>query len=249
MNTTRTICNAGAALLIVLGLSLSVPARSEESPTGVATKSWQTVVQKMGGAEPDFSSIEARGNFVMSFGDQVTSVPQQFLYQLPDRIRSTSSIGGGELVVIVNGDSGVTRVGDRSLPMVDGAARAQIDELRRSFFSLIHNAGDPSLSIQKNATLDGNGCSWLEVSLKPIQSSLCVSDNGTIVRQTHKGRHPIQQSPGTLAFEYGDYRDVEGRWIPHRWEVSFDGSSVGRVELDSITFKPSFDDQTFRVAE
>jgi len=207
-------------------------------------------VERIGGENLDFSSIEVSGNAYLVIGDQETAVQQTFSYRLPDRIRSTSVMGGIKIVVIVNGDTGVTRLGDRGTLMGVGTIKVQLQELQRSLFSLIQHHDDPTLQvISVEGPTTERTCSWVKLSVGGVQSRLCIGDSGEIVHQIHNGRHPIQQSPGELGFGYDDYRKVEGRWIPHLWKVSFDDSLIYRFEIEKITFAPEFDDQTFRVEE
>lgn len=235
--------------LMLTGMIALLPLHGAGTQADTSAAKWQAAVKRIGGEKLDFSAIETSGMLITVFGDQETGVRHTISYQLPDRIRTTLEMAGG-FEVIVNSDTGVIKMGEQKMPMGTGAVQTQLEELKRSFFSLIQNHDDPDLQVK---SIDGPSeertCTWLELSIAGVQTHLCISESGEIIKQFHKGRHPLQQTPGELGFGYSDYREVEGRWIPHRWEVTFDGSLIYRIEIEKITFTPTFDDQTFRVEE
>ena len=132
--------------LILIAFAL-LPLLAAEAPPDTAVARWQTAVQKIGGEKTDFSSIEARGKLITVFGDQESAVEQTLSYQLPDRLRTTIAMQGG-IVVIANGDAGVMKMGDQRLPLGAGSVRIQLQELKRSFFSLVQQHDNPTLQVK-----------------------------------------------------------------------------------------------------
>ena len=75
----------------------------------------------------------------------------------------------------------------------------------------------------------------IAVTLMGAESRLCVDGDGNIVRQIYQGRHPMQQTPGTLELAFSDFTDMDGAQVPKSQVMYFDGQEIAKMTLESFS--------------
>ncbi len=67
-----------------------------------------------------------------------------------------------------------------------------------------------------------------------------MADDGTVLRQTYQGKHPMQQTPGMIEVLFSEYSDVSGHLIAHKQVMTFEGQPLATVTVNSIELNPEF---------
>ncbi len=153
----------------------------------------------------------------------------------------------GDQTVVVTGAEGFAVAGGRTMPLPSAALERQTRGMARDLRILVRYASDPSLEAVAAGedTVDGVKCQVVAVTYKGAESRLCVAPDGKVLKQSYQGEHPTTRAPAQIEVYYSDYRDVEGRMVPHKEVIKADGQEAVSLTLESFKVNPPVDDKLF----
>jgi hypothetical protein len=97
--------------------------------------------------------------------------------------------------------------------------------------------------------MDGTACELLSVSFRGKESRLCVDQEGKVLFQRYQGKHPFQGNPGVMEVRFSEYKELDGRLIPHKREISFEGEKLVTENLESIEINPDLSPALFELPD
>ena len=181
-------------------------------------------------------SYELAMDVSLSMGGQKIGLSQTVAYVAPDKLRQAMNTPMGEQVVVVNGDKGVMLAGGQRQPLPAPMIERQLKEMNRDLLVLAAHADDPKLeavAVGKDASA---GCDLVAVTLNEMESVLCIDALGRVLRQEYQGNHPLQQTPGKVAWLFSEHAQIGEIDFPMRRVMLFDGSELATATLTSLTF-------------
>ena len=130
-------------------------------------------------------------------------------------------------------------------------AERGIQQLGRDLLILAYNVGNPELEGVAGGTddVDGTSCDVVSVSFKGIESRLCINGDGTVLKQSYRGNHPFQGTPGMITMHYSDYVEQAGRLLPRTSSMRFEGEEVATVTIESLEINVDLDASLFELPE
>jgi hypothetical protein len=196
-------------------------------------------------------SVQAGATVVVSMGGQSMSLGQETSFILPDRIRVSVSTPMGQQVVTINGSAGVMEAGGRSAPVPGEMVESSVRDLNRELLVVLDNAEDPELEAVAAGSdeVDGAACEIVSVTFNGTESRLCVDEAGTVLKQSYQGKHMFQGTPGLVEVRFSEYGDVDGRRLPRRQEIRFEGELLATVTVDSLEINAELDPSLFELPE
>jgi hypothetical protein len=200
------------------------------------------------GAE-EIASVVSDSTIAFSLGGQTMSLTQEMSLILPDKLHQTIKTPMGDQMMVLNGDQGYMKAGGQTQPLPGSMVEEQLKDLGRELIVLMVNRDNPELEALAagSDSVDGTACDVMAVSFKGSESRLCVAENGTVVRQTYQGKHPMQQTPGMIEVRFSEYSDVSGHMIAHKQVMTFEGQPLATITLNSIELNPEIDDTLFEI--
>jgi hypothetical protein len=125
----------------------------------------------------------------------------------------------------------------------------QISDLSRQLLFLVSGVGDDSLEAVAAGSedVDGAPCEIVAVSYGGTESRLWIAADGTVTKQVYQGKHPMQGTPGTIELRFSDYREQDGRMIPYKQTMLFEGEELGTMEINTIAINPELAADTFEI--
>jgi zinc protease len=167
----------------------------------------------------------------------------------PDRMANTINLPFGEVVQVIDGDSGFAKSpqGMQELTGDELAdARAQIVE---DWMYLLGHYDQFPVQLLESEDVGGVTCDvvliwtddsddrWLKMYFDPSTHAL--------VRTQQKSKHMVTQTPGISHTDYSDLRPVDGIQVPHAWVSYFEGEKLIEAELTKLEINPSIDSSIF----
>ncbi len=70
-----------------------------------------------------------------------------------------------------------------------------------------------------------------------------------MLKQSYRGKHPMQGTPGTIEILFQEYDEIEGRQIPRKRVMTFEGQELATITLLEIQFNPELDPSLFEIPE
>ena len=122
-------------------------------------------------------------------------------------------------------------------------------ELSRQLLFLVNGLGDAGLEAVAagKEDVDGSPCEIVSVSYAGNESRLWVAADGTVAKQVYQGKHPMRGTPGTIEVRFSDYREQDGRLIPYKQVMLFEGEELGSLEIETIAINPELAAGTFEI--
>lgn len=203
-----------------------------------------------GGAK--LNSVESlRQTATMTLSVQGMELPAsvESNYIFPDRMANAINLPFGEVLQVVDGDTGFSKSPQGMQDMGPDElteARAQIVE--DTFYLLGNFDGFPVQALESedvNGTtcdvvlvwIDDTNDRWLKMFFDPTTNQ--------IVRTEQKSKNMVTQAPGMGHTEYSDVRDVNGVKVPHKFVNYFDGEKVIDGEVTSFELNVTIDESLF----
>jgi hypothetical protein len=151
--------------------------------------------------------------------------------------------------VVLNGSRGVMRAGGQSQPVPATMVEEGLQDLSRELLVLASHRDSPKIEAVAagKADVDGRSCDVVVVSYGGTESRLCVDETGKVLKQTYNGKHPVNQTPALVEVLFSEYGDVDGRLVPHKQVISYDGQELMTVTLNSMQINPELDSAQFEV--
>jgi len=195
------------------------------------------------------ASLTADYTIAFNMGGQEISLGQVTSLVLPDKLHQTMKTPMGDQMIVLNGDEGFVSAGGTVQPMPKSMIEDQMKDLGRDLLVLVNAVDSPDLETVAAGEdeVDGTSCEIVAVTFMGNESRLCVAADGTVVRQTYQGKHPMQQTPGMLEVRYSEYSDVAGHLIPHKQVMTFEGQPLATITLNSIELNPELDQSLFDI--
>jgi predicted Zn-dependent peptidase len=245
-----------ASLGTVTNVDIAIPPPPDKAPkvakSAASLAAGQQLLAKAAGAlggtnSSDVKAIEASAKMTLSMGGQSIQMSRTTLIVFPDRMRQVMSTPMGDQTVVVSGASGFAIAGGKTMPLPAASLERQTKGMARDLRFLVRYASDPSLEAVAGGedTVDGTKCQVVAVTYKGTESRLCVASDGKVLKQSYQGENPITRAPGQIEAYYSDYREVEGRMVPHKEVVKADGQDSFTLTLESFKIDPPVDEKLF----
>jgi predicted Zn-dependent peptidase len=175
------------------------------------------------------------------------SVEANFIF--PDRMANKINLPFGEVLQVVNGDTGFTS-SPQGLQDMGGTeladARGQIVE--DTFYLLSNFDGFPVQSLDSE-DVNGTTCDvvlvWIDDTSDRWLKMYCDPTTGQVVRTQQKAKNMVTQAPGMGHTDFSDVKDVAGVKVPHKYVNYFDGEKVIDAELTSFELNATIDESLF----
>lgn len=206
------------------------------------------VARALGGADAaTVVAISSSATTTVSMGGQSMSLKRSGLIVFPNRVRQAVVTPMGEQVIVMDGGEGFMTMGGQVRPLPSSMVEKEQEDLRRDLRVLVRYHADPELEAVAGGAdeVDGQPCTVLAVTFKGVASQLCVAEGGTVVRQTYQGTNPLTRAPGQVELRFADYRELDGRQVPHRQIMLVDGEEVMSSTLESWQVNPAVDEALF----
>lgn len=206
------------------------------------------VARALGGADAGtVVAISSSATTTVSMGGQSMSLKRSGLIVFPNRVRQAVVTPMGEQVIVMDGGEGFMTMGGQVRPLPASMVEKEQEDLRRDLRVLVRYHADPELEAVAGGAdeVDGQPCTVLAVTFKGVASQLCVAEGGTVVRQTYQGTNPLTRAPGQVELRFADYRELDGRQVPHRQVMLVDGEEVMSSTLESWQVNPAVDEALF----
>lgn len=167
----------------------------------------------------------------------------------PDRLASTISLPFGEVIQVIDGDTGFAKspqgmqelAGDQ---LAD--ARAQIVE---DWAYLLGHYDNFPVQLLESEDVDGVSCDvvlvWTDDSNDRWIKLYFDPSSHVLVRTQQKDKHMVTQTPGISHTDYSDLREIDGIKAPHAWVTWFDGEKLVEAELTGLEVNPEVDETIF----
>lgn len=201
------------------------------------------------GARGKFRSMTADYTIAFKMGGQTMEMGQKLSLVLPDKIRQTIKLPMGEQLVVVNGSDGYMAMGGNRQPLPAAMIEESRKEIVRGLVQLVNHRDDPSLEAVAGgeSKVLGTSCRMLAVSVGGVESRFCVGANGAVLSQRYQGKHPMEQRPGTMEVVFSEYKPLDGRMLPTKQVLHFEGEELATITTNSVQFDPSIDESQFSV--
>jgi predicted Zn-dependent peptidase len=223
-------------------------ARTSENLEAGATL-FAMAAAKIAGDGAKVTSVKTDMTMEVKMGGQSMALGQSVAFELPDKMSVTVSTPMGEQKIVINGDRGVMSMGGQQRPLPEEMVADQFKQLTRDLLLLANSLGEEGLEAVAagKEEVDGRSCDIVAVSFQGAESRLFVAPDGTVVKQVYQGNHPMQRTPGTIEVHFSDYREVDGRMIPHKRVMHFDGEEFASVSIDAISINPELEAGMFEM--
>jgi hypothetical protein len=244
----------------VVALDITIPPPPDTAPKIARTEAGLAEGGKvlarmgaaMGGADAGtIEAIQSRGTVAVSVQGQSFSLGRAVVTVFPDKVRQVLQTPGGEQAIVLNGDQGFILVGGqpRDLPAADVEEASQ--DLGRELEFLVRYHEDPALEALAGGSdeVDGVTCDVIAVTYRGAESRLWIDGDGRVVKQAYQGKHPFTQAPGQIEMHFGDYKEIEGRQVPHQRKMQVDGEEVMSISVEVYEFNPEVDPTMFEKPE
>jgi len=201
------------------------------------------------GSGAKIKSIKSDATLVVKMGGQSMSLGQSVVTELPDKLTTTMRTPMGEQKIVINGDRGMVFAGGQQQPLPDSAVADRLSDLNRQLLFLVNGLGDEGLEAVAAGSedVDGAPCEIVAVTFGGSESRLWVAADGTVAKQVYQGKHPMRGTPGTIEVRFSDYREQDGRMIPYKQTMLFEGEELGSMEVDTIAINPELEAGTFEI--
>ena len=242
----------------VAALDITIPEPPDTRPEIEATaenlEAGGSLFQKVArhisnGATEKVSTAKASYKLAVNMGGQSMSLGQELSMMLPNKMRQAISTPMGEQVVVLNGDQGFMSGGGQKMPMPEERIKEGLQTLGRDLLILTGNIGDPEIETVAAGTgeVDGKPCEIVSVTFLGSESRLFVDEDGKVVKQSYQGKHPFRGTPGMFEVMFSEYTSIEGRMLPKKQVMLFEGEELATITLDSIEVNPELDPVLFEV--
>lgn len=206
------------------------------------------VVSVLGGDDATSTGALRIGTSILvSMQGQTMNMSQTLLLVFPDRMHLTMKAPMGERELVVDGDQGFAISGGLSEPIPAAQVERQLADLGRELHFIVryNDAEDLEVLVAGEEEVEGTPCQVLAVSFKGTASRLWVDAEGRVVKQAFQASHPFTGAPGQFEVLLSDYREVEGRSVPHKRVTHIDGELFAEGQVQSFEVDPEVDEGLF----
>ncbi len=236
----------------VAKLDITIPALPDTTPKVAKTaagleagkKILARMVSALGGPDRDrVGAVRTTGTAQVTMGGTAISLSQSVLYVFPDKMRVEQKTPMGEMTTVLSGTEGFALRGDKPMPLSSEQIQERQRQMGRDLRLLVRYSDDPTLEALSagQETVEGAPCDVIAVTFRGVESRVWVDPTGKVLKQSYQGTNPLTRSPGQAEAFYSDYRDHDGRQVPHKQVVRFDGQEAITLTLDSFEVNPEVD--------
>jgi hypothetical protein len=197
----------------------------------------------------EIRSISARARIVFRLPDGARALDERRELVAPDKLRRTMVVDGEEHAVVISGGRGFIGSGDRWLPLSGERLHEALTSIDRELLVLAAGVGGSELEIVGSWAdrLDGSACDDIAISLRGVESRLCIDERGDVLRQAFVGADPRTGALGPIDVLFSDARDAGGVRYPYRQEIRVDGRPLATVIVEHLAVNDDLDPAMFRV--
>jgi hypothetical protein len=221
-------------------------AASVEAGAALFAKAATTIA----GQDPTpIKSAQTTATIAFSMGGQAISLKQKTSVVLPDQMLVIVSTPMGEQKIVVNGDRGVMSMGPQKQDMPGEMIAQQKEELWRNLVILASYLNSDELESVAGGSdeVEGASCDVVAVTFRGTESRLCVAEDGKVLKQSYRGNHPMQRVPGTMELLFSDYREVDGRMLPFKEVLHFEGEKLAETTYEEVLIDPEISADLFDI--
>ena len=205
---------------------------------------------RLGGSA--FSKVETlrmKGSQTITRGGRTISLDLTVTQSMSGRSRTEVSTPRGEIVMLVNGDKGVQKMGSRSRSMSGQKVEEQKAQLWRSIPYLMANLDREGLTVQDQGTTTVEGTTYQTLKVAPpvgspytlyVQPESLRPARLSYTATTRKG-------PKDASSILSGYKSVSGLQIPHETVTYHDGEKVAETVVSTVTVNPDVEPSLFEV--
>ncbi|MCP3980906.1 MAG: hypothetical protein GY716_16510 [bacterium] len=214
------------------------------------SKLFALAANRMMGQEPGrVESVRLKSKRTMSMQGQKISIGMEITLHLPDKMHVAVNTPMGVQTIVINGDEGTMSMGGRSQPLPASQIEESTKDLDREVFLMANSLGHEGLEAVLAGTeeIDGTSCEVVAINFRGTESTLCVAEDGRVLKQTYQGKHPFMGNPGQMEVYFSDYRDVGNYNMPFKQVQMFNGEELSSSEVEDVSVNPSLDVALFDV--
>jgi predicted Zn-dependent peptidase len=241
----------------VTTLDITIPPPPDTTPELVknaatleaGSKIFARAANKIAGAGMKIKSMSADMTRSMKMGGNSIPLGESVTVELPDKLNVKRTLPMGEQKIIINGDQGKVMMGTQQQDLPAAMVKEQVQELSRDLLFLANSLGAEGLEAVAAGTEEMDGVTYdiVSVTFNGLESRLYVAPDGTVAKQVYQGKHPVQQTPGTVEMLFSDYREVDGRTYPFKRVMNFEGEEVLSTSVDKVSFNPEVEAGMFEM--
>ncbi len=240
----------------VTTIDITIPPPADASPKAAKTpaalekgrKTLARAAAALGGKDaPTAKAVRTSGKMTISAQGQSMTLGQTILMVFPDRIRQSLQTPMGEQIVVMTEDDAFAIAGGAVRPLPSSMVEKERAELGRDLRTIVRYAADPALEAAAagSEAVDGVPCEVVQVDFRGASSRLWIAADGRVLKQTYQGDNPMTRAPGSFEVLYSDYREIEGRKVPHTQVIAIDGQEFATLTLESFEVDPEVDAALF----
>jgi len=241
------------ALDIAIAAPPDTRAKVERSVANVAdgARLFALAGKKLGGKGDAIETVSASFDVTVKMGGQSMQLAQDMAYAFPDKLHTALKTPMGEQITVLNGEQGVTTAGGQSQALPKDRVDDSLKAISRDLLILESRVGAPGLETVAAGEDEVGGvrCSVVSVAYMDTESQLCIDASGIVIRQAYQGKHPLRGAPGLVEVVYGDYAEIDGRMVPRKRVVTFEGEEVLSMTLKSMQINPRLDPSMFEITK
>ncbi|MDH3746379.1 MAG: insulinase family protein, partial [Acidobacteriota bacterium] len=206
-----------------------------------------TVVAALGGSNEPAEALKTVEETVVNMQGQTMAISQESLIVYPDRVYAAVSTPMGEQVMVVDGDEGFMAMGGQSRPVPAEQIERQLKNFAHDLQYVLRysDAEDLEAVSAGEEEVAGTHCSILALTFNGEASRWWVDGEGRVLKAAYQSNHPFTQAPGLFEVLFSDYREVEGRLVPHKQVTSVDGTQLLETTLKTFEVNPAVDATLF----
>ena len=242
---------AGFGPVVTLDITIPEAAAAAKTAAGSTPEGralLARVAEAMGGLErlKAVKAVQQKAGMKMKTPQGEMSIEAESLLVLPDRQRQQLRTPMGEMTNVVSPGACFVSMpmGTRDMPA--SQKENALKELRTSPLALAQRASDPAVSVRDAGaeTIGDVEARVLELSVEGSDVRWFVDPaSGRILRTTSRSLGPA--GPIEQAFDYSDWRMVDGVAFAFKRTITRDGEAAGAIELTEVKVNPEVDPKLF----
>jgi len=244
----------------VVRVDITIPPPPDSSPkvskSAEAAAAGRQLLSKvaglLGGSDPKgIRTLELAGTLALRSerlpGGELSMKRRVFVF-LPDRLREVRTTPVGEQIIVVTPEEGFFQFGGATMPIPESQLEQARKDAATELQVLVRYHDDPGLEALAGGEeeVEGIRCRLVAVGFRGGSATLCVAEDGRVLKASRTGADPATGAPATIEAIYADYREVQGRRFPFSQRILIGGREVGRFDLEDVRVNPELDESLFR---
>jgi predicted Zn-dependent peptidase len=202
-----------------------------------------------GSALSSIKSVRQTASLGLSVQGMELAATVEANFIFPDRMANKINLPFGEVIQVVDGESGFTKSPQGLQDMgADELAEARGQIVEDTLY-LLGNFDRFPVQLLESEDVNGMTCDvvlvWIDDTNDRWLKMYFDPTTNVIVRTQQKTKDMVTQTPGMGHTDYSDIREVSGVKTPYKWVQFFDGNQIIDGELTSIELNPTIDESLF----